>query len=432
MLEMNRRVAVIHPDLGVGGAERLIVDVSKALQDEGHFVDVYTAYHDEARCFEETKDGTLKVMTIGKWIPRTIVGHFHALMAYVKMIFIAIYLLTFSKSYDLIFCDQVSACIPIFRLQTLVSRKRSKIVFYCHFPDQLLTSRDSFIKKIYRFPLDRFEEWSTGLADVILVNSEFTSRIVSQTFKTLKDRQLVVLYPCVDINKFFRTMPAASDCELFKKRHNNLSNAQFTLLSINRFERKKNLALAIRAFGSLKDLLRSEDFDRYQLVIAGGYDERLEDCVQYYKELEELISSCSLRSNVTLLKSPNDFEKLILLKICDALIYTPQNEHFGIVPIEAMAMSKPVIALASGGPLETIEHNISGLLCEPNQVYYAIHRLISEPGLCKQMGKAGCENVIRRFSYETFRDKLNRACFSQISQFQMQGMEQGDQRNETK
>jgi len=37
-----------------------------------------------------------------------------------------------------------------------------------------------------------------------------------------------------------------------------------------------------------------------------------------------------------------------------ALIYTPTNEHFGIVPLEAMYMEKPVIACNSGGPTETI------------------------------------------------------------------------------
>jgi glycosyltransferase involved in cell wall biosynthesis len=46
------------------------------------------------------------------------------------------------------------------------------------------------------------------------------------------------------------------------------------------------------------------------------------------------------------------------------LLYTPDREHFGIVPIEAMNAGTPAICVASGGPLETILHGLSGFLCQ--------------------------------------------------------------------
>lgn len=58
---------------------------------------------------------------------------------------------------------QVSACIPILRL----SRRRKKVLFYCHFPDQLLTQRKSALKKLYRAPIDWVEERTTGMADMV-------------------------------------------------------------------------------------------------------------------------------------------------------------------------------------------------------------------------------------------------------------------------
>lgn len=45
---------------------------------------------------------------------------------------------------------------------------------------------------------------------------------------------------------------------------------------------------------------------------------------------------------------------------CRALIF-PGEEDFGIVPVEAMATGKPVIALARGGALETVLHGVTGL-----------------------------------------------------------------------
>ena len=44
-------------------------------------------------------------------------------------------------------------------------------------------------------------------------------------------------------------------------------------------------------------------------------------------------------------------------------MYTPDREHFGIVPIEAMQEKTPVIAVNSGGPKETVVHGKTGFLC---------------------------------------------------------------------
>ncbi|CAL9029159.1 unnamed protein product [Prunus brigantina] len=50
-------IAIIHPDLGIVGAERLIVDAAVELASHGHKVHVFTAHHDKNRCFEETISG---------------------------------------------------------------------------------------------------------------------------------------------------------------------------------------------------------------------------------------------------------------------------------------------------------------------------------------------------------------------------------------
>lgn len=51
------RIAFIHPDLGIGGAERLIVDAAVGLQNLGHDVEIFTSWHDPNHCFDQTKDG---------------------------------------------------------------------------------------------------------------------------------------------------------------------------------------------------------------------------------------------------------------------------------------------------------------------------------------------------------------------------------------
>ena len=113
---------------------------------------------------------------------------------------------------------------------------------------------------------------------------------------------------------------------------------------------------------------------------AGGYDPRLEDNVQALSNLVSAASSHSLTYNIisphhipssasALLPRivPSDPRVLFLLNFTTAqrsalllsqstlaLLYTPANEHFGIVPIEAMACGLPVLACNSGGPTESI------------------------------------------------------------------------------
>ena len=160
-------VLFLHPDLGIGGAEKAVVDAAVALKKKGHTVRFVTSYHDPAHCFPETINGTLRVKIVGNWLPRCILGRCVAACAYLRMIYAAMYVVFFCK-YDIIFCDQISACIPVLRL------RRGKVLFYCHFPDLLLTKRKTLLKKIYRYPLDWLEEITTGLAHKVVVNSKFT------------------------------------------------------------------------------------------------------------------------------------------------------------------------------------------------------------------------------------------------------------------
>lgn len=80
------KIAFLHPDLGIGGAERLVVDAALALKNKGHEVSFITSHHDPNHCFSETKDGTIPVTVVGDWLPRNIFGKFFALCAYLRMV----------------------------------------------------------------------------------------------------------------------------------------------------------------------------------------------------------------------------------------------------------------------------------------------------------------------------------------------------------
>lgn len=53
----HRRIVFVHPDLGIGGAERLVIDAAVGLQSLGHTITILTSYRDKKHCFEEARDG---------------------------------------------------------------------------------------------------------------------------------------------------------------------------------------------------------------------------------------------------------------------------------------------------------------------------------------------------------------------------------------
>lgn len=53
----QKRIVFLHPDLGIGGAERLVIDAAVGLQSRGHKVTIFTSYCDPSHCFEEARDG---------------------------------------------------------------------------------------------------------------------------------------------------------------------------------------------------------------------------------------------------------------------------------------------------------------------------------------------------------------------------------------
>lgn len=398
------RVLFIHPDLGIGGAERLVVDAAIALQQRGHHVSFLTNHHDPAHCFEETRNGQLPVRTVGDWMPRQIFGKFAALCAYMRMIYASLYTafwLSHQEPIDVIVCDQISLGIPLLRL----AANRPKILFYCHFPDQLLALPGSRLKRLYRAPLNYLEELTTGSADSVLVNSKFTRRIFKETFRSLT-LMPSVLYPSLNTELFDRFEP--------RKRAELPDDLQFApdqivFLSINRYERKKNLALALHAFRQLEQHLNRGHYERCVLVLAGGYDLRVLENVQHYDELVRLAKELGVGGRrVRFLRSPSDAEKLQLLHSCEALIYTPHNEHFGIVPVESMYMRRPVIAVNSGGPMETVINESTGYLCgsEPDEFARAMAKFVLDRTLSDRMGEMGNKRVRQKFAFEAFGEQL--------------------------
>ena len=167
----------------------------------------------------------------------------------------------------------------------------------------------------------------------------------------------------------------------------------------------------------------------------------------YHRELEALADSMKLRhatakNIVSATKVPDDIEVLFLLSVpaqlkslllerAELVIYTPSNEHFGIVPLEAMLAGTPVLAANTGGPLETVLDGETGWLRPINktelwtEVMQQVLHELSDTQL-RDMGDSGRRRVELEFSLEKMAHRLDDELDAMVKAPRARATELGD------
>jgi glycosyltransferase involved in cell wall biosynthesis len=202
---------------------------------------------------------------------------------------------------------------------------------YCHSPmryiwDQYPTYRQSAglaTRAMMPVLAHRLRQWDVTSAqriDRVVANSSYVARRVNAYW----NRPCSIVHPPVDTSAFSPAAPNEVD--------------DFYLLAGD-LAFYKRPDLAVEAFGRLKK----------RLVVIGGPEKTR-------RQLEKTASA-----HVTFL-GRTDFATLRQhLARCKALIF-PGVEDFGIIPLEAMASGRPVIALGKGGALDTVVPGKTGVL----------------------------------------------------------------------
>jgi alpha-1,3/alpha-1,6-mannosyltransferase len=427
------RVVFIHLDWGIGGAEQLMLQLctaTKQIEENNHaqggqqLVDIHlvTSYCNPNHCFASLQPDSgilypyLKVW--GSWIPSHVIANKgKAIMSTIRLLYLACRIVhhpIMSKA-DVMVVDVLPTPLWILRFFC----PTASLLFYCHFPDQLLirnsggSNNNQFTFKSalltgYRKVLNYIEEQSMILADNIIVNSKFTQQTVRQTFRSLQNHPLPILYPALEIYPSVENNKETSKI-LFEKQSN-------LIVSLNRFERKKNLGLLIEAMSWVQHHHPKigTSTKPTQLVIAGGYDKHNIENIEYRIELQQLANQ--LHVQVDFRQSISDTERTELLHTATVVVYTPTNEHFGIVPLEAMYAGTPVIACNSGGPIETILHEQTGFLCEPTPEAFgtALAELLYHPDRASSMGQAGHDHVLQKFGPDRLQSEWQDLLFQTI------------------
>ena len=252
------------------------------------------------------------------------------------------------------FVDQVSFVVPLLRAAG------ASVAFYCHFPDLLLVKnkqyprlrvhrscrllnyyhdircftnelskirfllqaeRTSLIKQLYRFPIDFVEELTTCFSSIIMVNSEFTLSVFRSTFTwcfTDNCPTPKVVYPAVDTSSIRYTEPQQMLqphmlSTLPDPAKNFPANGPL-FVSLNRFERKKSVETVIVALSEMKNNEEASiEAKSATLIIAGGYDSRQKENIDYLKELRQLALAHGVEDRVAFLPNFSSEEREVSL-----------------------------------------------------------------------------------------------------------------------
>jgi glycosyltransferase involved in cell wall biosynthesis len=173
--------------------------------------------------------------------------------------------------------------------------------------------------------LRRWDVRTASRVNFFIANSENVRKRIQRIYR----RDADVIFPPVDTEQF-QISQTKPDQPLAEKK-----DGEYYLI-VSALVPYKRVDLAIKVFNANGKRL---------LIVGKGPDEN---------KLRALS-----KSNIEFLGWRNDSELAELYAGCSALLF-PGEEDFGIVPLEAMASGKPVIAYGKGGVLETVVEGITG------------------------------------------------------------------------
>jgi alpha-1,3/alpha-1,6-mannosyltransferase len=112
------------------------------------------------------------------------------------------------------------------------------------------------------------------MAHTTLVNSNFTQGVYVNAFpliqKYFTNKTPKVLYPAIN-PKNFEVTPDYNESLVEVLKGHQISEKTRIITSLNRYERKKNIGLALKSFAHYLTAFKPKDVEPL-LVIAGGYD----------------------------------------------------------------------------------------------------------------------------------------------------------------
>jgi len=126
------------------------------------------------------------------------------------------------------------------------------------------------------------------------------------------------------------------------------------------------------------------------------------------KKLKKLVSELNLQDRVIFIGEVSHYKVMEYMASCDVFSLPSWNEGFGVVYLEAMAQSKPVIGCQGEGIEDFVKNGKTGLLVKPKDVdglTEAMNYLLSNPDKAQAIGKRARKLVLENYTWEKSAEK---------------------------
>ncbi len=232
--------------------------------------------------------------------------------------------------------------------------------------------RNAKIRDVLRRSVDRFTVVSDELGVAIRANDIRVDRTVHNAIREQP------------------TLPSKTAVDAFREKF-GLVDRQVIAIA-GRLHEQKGVAQLFSVLAQLKPR-----FDNLRLIVMGKRE-------AYEREFLGLAQRAGVADRVV----PTDWldgEELACAYAATDVFVTPSIcfDTFGLVNLEAMEHSKPVVATAFGGSREVVLDGVSGFIANPFDVptfAERVARLLADPDLAQRMGAAGRQRLEAHFTIE--------------------------------
>ncbi|MEA5456439.1 glycosyltransferase [Sinomonas sp. JGH33] len=195
--------------------------------------------------------------------------------------------------------------------------------------------------------------------------------------------------------------PCGVDVDVFTPDGPSRPRGQRVRLAVvGRLVPRKGIETAVSAL-SLLAAMGQRDLEL--LVVGGSQPKESIAADPEARRLRDLADSLGVGPQVIFTGRVPRGEMPEVLRSVDVVVCPPWYEPFGIVPLEAMACSVPVIASAVGGLTETVIDGVTGIHVQPRDpiaLADAIGLLARSPQLRLRLGAAGTDRVRTRYTWD--------------------------------
>ena len=208
--------------------------------------------------------------------------------------------------------------------------------------------------------------------DHVVANSNFTKKLAIDI--GVEEKRIKVINPGVDPSIEIPKSDLSKAEQILKEKKQRL-------ITVSRFDKRKNHEKVIMAIRNLKEI----------------YPDIVYTCIGYGDEeenLKKLVIELKLENQIFFLRDvPNDLKNALVAKsnvfIMPSIIHKKSVEGFGIAFIEAAQYGIPSIGGKDGGASDAIKHKETGIICDGNnldEIYSSID-LILKNNSYKELGK---------------------------------------------